>query len=526
MDASTVTSTTFQLAPFGGSAVAATVAYDAATGRYVLTPATALASHAIYTATVFGGPAGVKDVAGNSLATSSTWSFTTGYNVFLPLVVSTVPQSGATGVGTASNVRVTFNEVMDPETVSDSTFKLRTPDADVLASVVYDVATKTATLTPVGAMFGLVQYTVTVLGGGGGVANMDGGFMETEYAWSFTTGADTVAPGAPTGLKVTSVVDGITLDWNDSIEPDRRGYNVYRSSRANSGYVKLNATLLTTSGYRDTAAPVGTVSYYRVAVVDLSGNASPRASISAVRSSGNPPAAPTGLTATLYGSVVALDWANNPELDVVGYYVYRTDSPTPLNDNLITISSYVDANPPASPSYYAIAVNSATLESAASVTVNASQPGANLLSNPGFEADGDGDGLPDIWSSDARFTVSGDAALTGSTAGMHRATDNTGYTISQLVTSGVTAGRSYTFDGWVYVPATSDSFTLTVRLVWRDSRNRAIRTDVIRQLTKSTSGWERVLGGKVAPAGATRVAVQMVTKSLNATIFVDEFNLY
>ena len=51
--------------------------YDAATRTATLTPQTALAYGATYTATVKGGAGGVNDVAGNALAANVIWSFTT-----------------------------------------------------------------------------------------------------------------------------------------------------------------------------------------------------------------------------------------------------------------------------------------------------------------------------------------------------------------------------------------------------------------------------------------------------------------
>ena len=51
--------------------------YNATTQKATLTPQSALAYGATYTATVKGGAGGVTDVAGNALAASVVWSFTT-----------------------------------------------------------------------------------------------------------------------------------------------------------------------------------------------------------------------------------------------------------------------------------------------------------------------------------------------------------------------------------------------------------------------------------------------------------------
>ncbi len=66
-------SVVLQLTDAGGGQVAGTVAYDAGTRTATLTPAAALASSATYTASV----SGARDLAGNPMAGTVTWTFTT-----------------------------------------------------------------------------------------------------------------------------------------------------------------------------------------------------------------------------------------------------------------------------------------------------------------------------------------------------------------------------------------------------------------------------------------------------------------
>jgi O-glycosyl hydrolase len=74
MNASTLTSSTFTLTPQGGSAVAGTVAYDAASMTATFTPSANLAYGTQYTAAI---TTGAQTSAGGTLAANSTWSFTT-----------------------------------------------------------------------------------------------------------------------------------------------------------------------------------------------------------------------------------------------------------------------------------------------------------------------------------------------------------------------------------------------------------------------------------------------------------------
>ena len=77
MDPATLTTSTFTLVKQGQTTpVATTVSYAGVTAT--LDPSADLEASTSYTATVKGGPAGAKDVAGNPLASDVSWSFTTG----------------------------------------------------------------------------------------------------------------------------------------------------------------------------------------------------------------------------------------------------------------------------------------------------------------------------------------------------------------------------------------------------------------------------------------------------------------
>ena len=78
--APTVNASTFELRDVANQLIAATVAYTAATNTATLSPASLLASNAVYTARLRGGASDprITDAAGNALASDVTWSFTTG----------------------------------------------------------------------------------------------------------------------------------------------------------------------------------------------------------------------------------------------------------------------------------------------------------------------------------------------------------------------------------------------------------------------------------------------------------------
>src|SRR5450759_3871548 len=78
MDPSTITTTTFTLKQ-GTTPVSGAVTYVGTSASF--NPTSNLTAGTIYTATVTSGITGVKDLAGNALAATKTWSFTTGTTV-------------------------------------------------------------------------------------------------------------------------------------------------------------------------------------------------------------------------------------------------------------------------------------------------------------------------------------------------------------------------------------------------------------------------------------------------------------
>jgi hypothetical protein len=205
LDPTTISTTTFELRNPANTLVTATVSYDAASKTATLTPSSALAVSTTYTATIKGGTTDprVKDLAGNALVNNFSWSFTTtAPDTTAPTVSSTTPSSGATNISTGTTVKATFSEAMDPATISTSTFELRGPaNALVTATVSYDAATKTATLTPSSALVVSTTYTATIKGGTTDprVKDLAGNALAANISWSFTTTtSSSVSIWAPT----------------------------------------------------------------------------------------------------------------------------------------------------------------------------------------------------------------------------------------------------------------------------------------------------------------------------------------
>ncbi|WP_251041710.1 Ig-like domain-containing protein [Arthrobacter sp. ISL-30] len=210
MDPSTVTSATFTLQTVTTPVrtVAAAVTYNPTDKVATLNPDADLAAGTTYTATIRGGSGGVKDVAGNALASDKTWTFTTASaapsDTTAPTVTGTSPVAGATGVALATNVTGSFSEAMDASTVTSNTFTLTKEGTTtpVTAVVTYDGTV--ATLNPGTDLAANTKYTATIKGGSSGVKDAAGNALAADTTWTFTT-----APpgGTPETVTLTATAD-------------------------------------------------------------------------------------------------------------------------------------------------------------------------------------------------------------------------------------------------------------------------------------------------------------------------------
>ena len=102
-----------------------------------------------------------------------------------PVVTSTIPVDGATGVSPAIAVAATFSIPMDATTITGTSFTLKDSlNNPVPASVTYDAATTKATLTPTAGLKGATTYTASLAGT---ITASDSTPLETPFSWTFTT---------------------------------------------------------------------------------------------------------------------------------------------------------------------------------------------------------------------------------------------------------------------------------------------------------------------------------------------------
>jgi hypothetical protein len=210
LDPNTVSGSTVTLTTAGGASVPATVSYDETSKTVTLNPTNALGANATYTVKLKGGAGGIA-AYGGALAADVTWSFTTGSGT-PPVVVSTTPPANDTNVSVNTTVKAVFDRDMTASTITTSSFTL-TPQLGnaVAATVTYDAASDTATLTPSAPLDPSRQYTATLTTA---VKGGDGTALAAAKTWSFTTAdALTVTTKVPadlaTGVSPGAIVRGV-----------------------------------------------------------------------------------------------------------------------------------------------------------------------------------------------------------------------------------------------------------------------------------------------------------------------------
>jgi hypothetical protein len=237
IDAATVTTSTVELRNPSNTLITSAVS-ESSPGVITLNPNASLLPSTVYTAKVIGGASGVKDVAGNALASTFTWTFTTIAPDTTPPTVSTVmPANGATNVSTTIAPTITFSEAMDPATMTTGTVEIRSSPGSVQVPITptYNAATNTATLTPTSPLSLNTTYSARAINGASGVKDVAGNALASLFSASFTTTNSTndVSLGLQTvggtfddgdknfmnGSKVTTVTGGTVASMSVYVGP-------------------------------------------------------------------------------------------------------------------------------------------------------------------------------------------------------------------------------------------------------------------------------------------------------------------
>src|SRR5207302_407048 len=101
-----------------------------------------------------------------------------------PTATALSPAAGSSGVSVGVRPSATFSRAMDPATITSASFTLSGPAGAVAATVAYDAATNSATLTPAAPLAMSTTYTAAL---DATVKAADGVALAAPVSWSFTT---------------------------------------------------------------------------------------------------------------------------------------------------------------------------------------------------------------------------------------------------------------------------------------------------------------------------------------------------
>jgi hypothetical protein len=228
MKNATIDATSFTLQ--GTAAVAGKVSVSGKTATF--SPTAPLTANTTYTATI---KTTVQNAFGQALEANYIWTFSTG-TTLNPMVLSTDPIDKATDVVLNKVIVANFNMPMDQTTLNSNSFTIKQGTTVIAGSVSYE---GTATyFKPNVSLQANTVYTATITTE---VKNIQGTALNSNYIWTFTTGATTAPTIVSTdpldNAKATPINKSISATFNIAIDP--------KSVNDKTFTVKNGTTLLT-----------------------------------------------------------------------------------------------------------------------------------------------------------------------------------------------------------------------------------------------------------------------------------------
>jgi hypothetical protein len=194
---------------------------------------------------------------------------------------------------------------------------------------------------------------------------------------------DETPPYPPIYVEAEPHGQQVRLMWTDAQDAETKvvWYKIYRGiheTQAKARYSGSNERILAKvrdTIYVDRWTDAETSYYYKVSAVNAAGLESSRSVSATAKTSDPEPMAPVSLYATSAGSNrVRLTWASSPELDILGYNVYRSQKGRMydlLNSKVVSEPIYVDSSVESGERYYyqVTAVDNSRRESDRSIPV-------------------------------------------------------------------------------------------------------------------------------------------------------------
>ncbi len=252
--------------------ITGTVTTSAINKSATFTPAAALPASTLLTATL---TTAITDLAGNPLASAPvTWTFTTGADTVAPTLVMTTPASNATGVAVNSTVVARFDEAVANATTT--TFTLMNGATAIPGTVTTSAVNKTATFTPTSQLPASTVLTATLTTG---ITDVAGNPLAAPATWTFTTGADMVAPTLvltipTTNATVVALISPVIAQFDEAVNATMATFTLKNGATAIPGTVTTNAGNKTATFTPTSTLPANTVltATLTAGVADLAGN--------------------------------------------------------------------------------------------------------------------------------------------------------------------------------------------------------------------------------------------------------------
>lgn len=177
--------------------------------------------------------------------------------------------------------------------------------------------------------------------------------------------------GAPTSLSAAVTQEAVKLDWeaptsnvDGSTPVSLLGYNVYRSASDQVPGKLLNQTPVSDTNFDDEFFEFDKPLFYFVRAVSVGTGGSPVESresniVQILPKDTFPPSPPAAITLAATPTTISIFFATNPEKDVTGYRLYRSEDPslekaswTLLTPEPITTNTFQDPRVDSGKTYY------------------------------------------------------------------------------------------------------------------------------------------------------------------------------
>jgi len=163
-------------------------------------------------------------------------------------------------------------------------------------------------------------------------------YGHSPLGFSGPTSTPVMVKGVPAPIDEIANITGIVeeelgkllIHWRFPSDKENQilGFNIQRADKKDGLYKQINSSIIANSDRTYIDATPNSAGYYKVVIVDRNNNEVESFSVLGQIKDTTPPKAPTGASGVAENSgKVTLNWANNTDSDLMGYRVYKSNSP-------------------------------------------------------------------------------------------------------------------------------------------------------------------------------------------------------